>query len=374
MINKQNKSLESGLEECLANCSNKSLHPKTSLSLCCNAADARKGITVSLSQRRTPTVISITLHAVYKVVTHQAGTHQHKASSIACLLALCTQNGSTPRQSSAAFISQSAHSVRHVPAPSPMSLTPGEQHSWPCPKVLDVYGSQPCWHPDATLYLWLGLQLSKGEFQFQVPKRLLKLITTFWKDKLLKEMQETANTTEFSKKQISQSAHALETVRCSQLNPFWTRLAFFCNILQSSLQTSSRLKEIKFMRFWNGAETDHCCFLFYALSFFPTTHQWGWQDCVQCAPCPRDVSMCCSEVPEDWSWQTEETNMDLKLCESWSCSSVIFFNRHSARGLAQIQSPHIVANSTLLLFFLLFLKTTFLLAVRDKASHKQPWK
>lgn len=48
-----------------------------------------------------------------------------------------------------------------------------------CGRVLDVYGSQPCWHPDATLYLRLGLQLSKGEFQFQVPKWLLKLITTF---------------------------------------------------------------------------------------------------------------------------------------------------------------------------------------------------
>lgn len=48
--------------------------------------------------------------------------------------------------------------------------------------------------------------------------------------------------------------------------------------------------------------------------------------------------------------------MDLKLCESWSCSSVIFFNRHSARGLAQIQSPHIVANSTLLLFFFVVFK------------------
>lgn len=172
-------------------------------------------------------------------------------------------------------------------------------------QVLDVYGSQACWlhrHRGAILYSWLGLQSSKGDFSFRFPKfRLLKWM--FWNDKLLKEMQEIANMTAFSKKQVSQSAHALETVRCSQLNPFWTRLAFFCNILQFLLQTSSKPKEIKFIHFWNGAETDHCRFLFYALSFFPTTRQWGWQDCVQCVPCPRDVSMRCSEVPEDyWSW------------------------------------------------------------------------
>lgn len=243
---------------------------------------------------------------MYKAVTHQAGTHQHKASSNACPRILHTQNGSRPWQSSAAFISQSACFVWDIPTPSPMSLIPGEQ---PCPK--DAGRFLMCTDPKhagstGTLvlhYTMARAAVKQRRFQFQIPKWLLKLIIIFWKDKLLKEMQETPHMTEFSKKQVPQSAHALETLRCSQLNPFWTRLAFFCRILQFSLQTSSKLKEIKFIHFWNGAEMDHCCCLLYALSFFPTTHQWGWQDCVQCVPCPRDVPMSCSEVPEDyWSW------------------------------------------------------------------------
>lgn len=43
--------------------------------------------------------------------------------------------------------------------------------------------------------------------------------------------------------------------------------------------------------------------------------------------------------------------MELKLCEHHSRSSVIFFNKCSARGLAQIQRLYIMANNKRLLFF-----------------------
>lgn len=46
--------------------------------------------------------------------------------------------------------------------------------------------------------------------------------------------------------------------------------------------------------------------------------------------------------------------MDLKLCKSCSCFSVIFFNKCSDRGLAQIRSLYIIAKSTLLHFLCVF--------------------
>lgn len=66
--------------------------------------------------------------------------------------------------------------------------------------------------------------------------------------------------------------------------------------------------------------------------------------------CPRDVSMCCKEVPEDHSSNIGDESGTQSVCESWSSTFIIWLSNSLAHGLAKIQSQCNMANNTLLLF------------------------